>query len=212
MMKPRMTTMSHWMRTGRLLSQTLLEHKFNANHDPKNGQFTNAPSGPKSVSKSAPKATAKPKENPIDSKKIGRITVAQASNILTNETNGLSGGLPGDLANAKIALANVIVNGQLSSRPPTLAPDTLSTQAALSSGREDDQNIMRQVYASRSSKQTDPVNGALYYGTSSDIINSRPIGSGRQNVVQSFGPFDHGRGAQQYVYIYGPPYFPKKKK
>jgi hypothetical protein len=197
----------------------MLERKFNSNHDPKNGQFTSGVVGagmtrPPKLAQLKPYASPVPKPTAaqIDAKKIGRVTVAQASNILTNETNGLSGGKAGDLAAAKMSIANAIYNGQTLSRPPDVAPDTLSKEAADSLGRTDDQDIMRHVYMSRSQNGVDPTKGAIYYGTSSSVLTSRSIGNGRQNVIQSFGPFDHGGGAQQYVYIYGAPYFPKKKK
>lgn len=44
---------SHWLRTGRWLighSQRDIELKFNPYHDPRNGQFTFAPGGPRSLS------------------------------------------------------------------------------------------------------------------------------------------------------------------
>jgi hypothetical protein len=62
---------------------------------------------------------------------------------------------------------------------------------------------MRQVQVLRATGITDPVNGAVYYGTSNEVLNSRPIGKGRQRVLHRFGPFDHGKGEKQYVYIYG---------
>lgn len=44
-MVPRITPMSYWLRTGRVIPADVLERKFNPNHDPKNGQFTNRPGG-----------------------------------------------------------------------------------------------------------------------------------------------------------------------
>jgi len=41
---------AHWMRTGRRRVSTPVEFKFNPYHDPRNGQFTFAPGGPRSVS------------------------------------------------------------------------------------------------------------------------------------------------------------------
>ena len=44
---------SHWIRTGQWLSDPDadgIEHKFNPYHDPRNGQFTFAPGGPRSLS------------------------------------------------------------------------------------------------------------------------------------------------------------------
>ncbi len=223
-MVPRITPMSYWLRTGMMVPAEVLERKFNPDHDPKTGQFASRAGGGSLVAKptiklaSHPgtvpneKPSPKPKANPIDIKRIGIITVEQASNILTNETNGLSGGPKGDLEKAKAAIAHIIINGQISSRPPDVAPTSLSIQAAASEGRVEDQRIMRQTYMTRAARKPDPTNGALFYGTSQSIIKSRPIGNGRQNVLQSYGPFDHGRRNSQYVYIYGPPYFPKKKQ
>ena len=176
-MVPRITPMSYWLRTGMMVPADVLERKFNPNHNPKNGQFMNGAGGGKTAKKPSAKTTPKPKVDPIDSKTIGRITVGQASNILTNETNGLSGGRPGELASAKTALANVIVNGQLAARPPDVAPSTLSHQAATSSGREDDQIIMRQVYNARLKNMPDPVNGSFYYGTSTSVMSFRRVTS-----------------------------------
>lgn len=45
---------SHWMRTGQWPggpSADRIEHKFNPYHDPRNGQFTFAPGGPRSLSR-----------------------------------------------------------------------------------------------------------------------------------------------------------------
>jgi hypothetical protein len=139
----------------------------------------------------------------VDGNKVGKRTVAEASIILTNELNGLSGGAPGELARAKTAVAHTIYNGLISKKPPQVAAYTLSREAASSIGRKDDQHIMRQVHVLRATGITDPVNGAVYYGTSKEVLNSRPIGKGRQRVLHRFGPFDHGKGEKQYVYIYG---------
>lgn len=153
-------------------------------------------------------ASGRNQPDSVDDNKVGSSTVGKISNILTNETNGLSGGRDGDLDKAKTAVANAIVNGKMEKQPPTVAPDTLTAQAAGSIGRTRDQVIARDVFADRLGGKPDPVDGRTFYGTSKDVINSRPIGSGRQTVAQRFGPFDHGKGPKQYVYIYNNPTIP----
>ncbi len=149
--------------------------------------------------------------SPPDTTRIGVRNLGEAANILTNETNGLSGGPPGELARAKMALAHTIQNGLRQPKPPQVAPFTLSEQAGSSIGRNDDIDVMQQVHVAKEGGRVDPVNGAVYFGTSPSLITNRRIGSGRQDVLQRFGPFDHGSGPKQYVYIYGKPYIPKGK-
>jgi hypothetical protein len=146
---------------------------------------------------------------PPDTARVGSRSLGEAINILTNETNGLSGGPSGELAAAKFALAHTIQNGLRQPRPPQVAPFTLSDEAGSSIGRNDDIDVMQQVHIAKESGRSDPVNGAVYFGTSPSLITSRRIGSGRQDVLQRFGPFDHGSGPKQYVYIYGKPYIAK---
>jgi HK97 family phage portal protein len=204
-----------------------IETKFNPWHDPDNGQFTFAEGGVRSgeaassgpaVARSVRSRVAsagtrqrRTERDEIDDSKIGTHTVREASNILTNETNGLSGGPPGELARAKIALAHAIHNGLVQQKPPRVAPTTISAEADASIGRADDKQIMRSVFTGKLVGTSDPTNGAIYYGTSKDVLTSRRIGSGRQDVLQRFGPFDHGSGSKQYVYIYGKPYVPKPR-
>ena len=212
-----------------------LEVKFNPWHDPANGQFTSGPGGiagsgsgvgpnarensamakppvtapkndPKNGGRRPPTVHPEVAHEPPKDAKIGTRTLAEATNILTNETNGLSGGAPGELEKAKIALAHTIQNGLVAKRPPGVADVTLSREAASSIGRADDERISAIVYRAKQSGKSDPVAGALYYGTSSSVINSIPIGNGRQNVAHRFGPFDHGRGKKAYIYIYGESY------
>jgi HK97 family phage portal protein len=202
------------------------EVKFNPHHDPNNGQFTFAPGGGSSsaaATNGAPagrrsgesdRSSSRPTKlmlNTSDDNKIGNRTVHEASNILTNETNGLAGGPPGELERAKLAVAHTIHNGLLHSKPPQVAPHVLSKEAESSIGRIDDQQIARKVFVAKMIGRPDPVNGAIFYGTSPSLITSRKIGSGRQDVLQRFGPFDHGAGPKQYIYIYGKPYIPPKK-
>jgi hypothetical protein len=174
---------------------------------------TNPKSGSRTFSDGHVEVTLEPPKPSaaVDERMIGGRTVHEVSNILTNETNGLSGGAPGELARAKTAVTHAIHNGLLLRRPPQVAPYQLSSQAAASIGRAQDEEISRRVYIERSTAQTDAVGGAAYYGTSPSLITSRRIGNGRQDVLQRFGPFDHGSGPFQYVYIYGAPYVPKKK-
>ena len=204
-----------------------IEVKFNPWHDPEDGRFTEAGQGSRSgVSASTGSAAAeaarrraesvgaappKSERDEIDDSKIGARTVGEAINILTNETNGLSGGPPGELARAKVALAHVIHNGLVQEKPPQVAPVSISAEADSSIGRLDDKRIMRTVFTGKLTGANDPTNGAIYYGTSKDVLTSRRIGSGRQDVLQRFGPFDHGSGPKQYVYIYGKPYVPKSR-
>jgi HK97 family phage portal protein len=215
------------------------EVKYNHNHDLENGQFTfgspgdvsrtngtihmaeklkiavsvNPISGARTFRDGHVEVLldpAKPLES-VDRERIGKRTVKEASNILTNETNGLSGGAQGELARAKAALAHTIRNGLLLKKPPQVAEFSLSAEVASSIGRADDQEITRLVHVSKMAGGLDTMKGAIYYGTSKDLITSRPVGGGRQNVLERFGPFDHGRGPKQYIYIYGEPYFPVKK-
>ena len=189
-------------------------------HDPDNGEFTSGPlgtaetggqvsHGAQIANSALNNARSGAKDLATDTQTEATVrnrTVAEATNILTNETNGLSGGLAGELEKAKIAVANAIQNGLESKSPPMVAPTTLSIEAASSRGRRDDELIFARVHASRMAGHDDPVAGANFYGTSSSLINSRRIGTGRQDVLQRFGPFDHGHGPRQYVYIYGKPY------
>lgn len=203
-----------------------METKLNPWHDPDNGQFTFAEGGVRSQggavslgsaaarsarsrAASVGKRQRNTERDEIDDSKIGARTVREASNILTNETNGLSGGPPGELARAKTALAHAIHNGLVQEKPPQVAPTTISAEADASIGRADDKRIMRIVYTGKLVATSDPTNGAIYYGTSKDVLTSRRIGSGKQDVLLRFGPFDHGSGPKQYVYIYGEPYKPK---
>lgn len=208
--------------------------KFNPWHDPENGQFTTSIQGVRAGG--ATVEMAKPPEKPKlppggfrtadgrvivnratitlrppDNPRVGSRTLGEAANILTNETNGLSGGPPGELARAKAALAHTIHNGLRQPKPPQVAPFTLSKEAGSSIGRNDDVDVMQQVHLAKETGKADPVKGATYFGTSPSLITSRRIGSGRQDVLQRFGPFDHGSGPKQYVYIYGKPYIPKRK-
>lgn len=153
----------------------------------------------------APRDERKKPVNPVDTKKLGNSTVGKASNVLTNESRDLTGGKAGELEEAKTAQAHAIINGLLSRNPPDVAPDVLSKGAEESVGRSDDQRIMRQAYLDRIAGKPDPVQGRKFFGNSTQFLNSRPIGNGRQTVFQRFGPFDHGKGAKQYIYIYNDP-------
>ncbi|WP_219894675.1 phage portal protein [Aquisediminimonas profunda] len=204
-----------------------VETKFNPWHDPGNGQFAQSGQGVRSDGAASSGSAAAPstrsraasvgtgqrraERDEIDDSKIGKRTVREASNILTNETNGLSGGPPGELARAKTALAHAIHNGLVQKKPPKVAPATISAEAEASVGRVDDKRITRTVFTGRLAGAIDPTNGAIYYGTSKDVLTSRRIASGRQDVLLRFGPFDHGSGSKQYVYIYGEPYKPKPR-
>jgi len=49
------------------------------------------------------------------------------------------------------------------------------------------------------------IGNRTYFGNSAENLKSRPVGKGRQTVFAQFGPFDHGKGAKQYIYIYNDP-------
>jgi len=140
----------------------------------------------------------------LDNQKVGNFTVGQLARVLTNETNGLTGGTPGDLAKAKVALANTLINNASLAQPNKTAPPTGNSTPV-------DLAIMRLAYYSRASGGSDPMQGRTYFGTSAEVLNSRPAGNGlkgpagRQTVYQSFGPFDWGHHPQQYIYIYNDP-------
>jgi len=141
----------------------------------------------------------------IEDDKIGKSTVGQAGNVLTNESRDLSGGKPGELYEAKLAEGHAIANNLSLERPHQTAENTLSPGAASSTGRAQDVQVMRQVYTDRAGGRPDPAGGRTYFGNSTHKINSRTIGGSRQTVFKRFGPFDHGSGKPQYIYIYNDP-------
>jgi hypothetical protein len=89
--------------------------------------------------------------------------------------------------------------------PPPMAKTVVSPEVANEPGHAQDQAIMRQVYTEHIVGLRDAADGRRFFGNSPDKINSRPIGKGRQTVHERFGPFDHGKGRPQYIYIYNDP-------
>jgi hypothetical protein len=141
----------------------------------------------------------------IEDDKFGQTKVGDATNVLTNESRDLTGGKAGELEQAKMAEGHAIANALTSPKVPSMAPTTLSQEAANSVGRPQDERVMRQVYVDRIGGRPDPAGGRQYFGNSPDKLTSRRVGNGRQTVFKSFGPFDHGHGQKQYVYIYNDP-------
>jgi hypothetical protein len=132
------------------------------------------------------------------------MTVRQLANVLHNESNGLSGGKPGELETGKTAEANAILNNAQRKRPNQMAPPTGSPTSQ-------DVNIMEQVVYDRGTGVPDPVAGRTFFGNSAEDLHSRPAGNGlpgmagRQTVFGQFGPFTWGSNAPQYIYIYNDP-------
>jgi len=132
--------------------------------------------------------------------------VTVTANVLTNESRDLSGGAPGELESAKYTEANAIINNQLAMHHNEEASDILSAGSAASIGRSDDVQIMRQAYLDRLAGLPDPAQGRTYFGNSASDLASRRVGrEGRQTVFLQFGPFDHGSGPKQYIYIFNDP-------
>jgi hypothetical protein len=135
----------------------------------------------------------------VDQKPAGtKMTVNQMAKVLHNESNGLTGGQPGQLEKGKTAEANAILNNAQQTKPNQMAPATGTPTSQ-------DLKIMEQVYYDRATGVPDPVAGRTYFGNSAQELTSRPVGSGRQTVYSHFGPFDWGSNAPQYIYIYNNP-------
>ena len=136
---------------------------------------------------------------------VGNTTVGDLSKVLTNEIGSLStpkGGDPKELQNGSDALANALINNANKKRPNEVAPDTGTASTPLAKAMQD-------AYTNRANGGADPVQGRTFYGTSHippSRLHSRPIGSGRQSVFQSFGPFkDSTSRLPTYIYIYNDP-------
>jgi RHS repeat-associated protein len=140
----------------------------------------------------------------LDSAKVGKLTVAQAAQVLSNESRGLTGGKPGELAEGKTAEASAIINNASLSHPHKMAPAT-------GTATTEDRETMREVYFSRATGGNDPAGGRTYFGNSQYLLTDRDAGNGlpgaagRQTVYLHFGPFDWGSNAPQYIYIYNDP-------
>ena len=132
------------------------------------------------------------------------MTVNQMAKVLHNESNGLSGGKPGELERGKKAEANAILNNAQRTQPNKMAPATGTPTSQ-------DLTIMQQVFYDRATGVPDPVEGRTYFGNSAENLTSRPAGNGlpgkagRQTVHDKFGPFDWGTNAPQFIYIYNDP-------
>ncbi len=72
-MVPRITPMSYWLRTGRVIPADVLERKFNPNHDPNNGQFA-----------SGAGASAGPFRNHAKKKGVAGDTARALNNLVTD--------------------------------------------------------------------------------------------------------------------------------
>lgn len=151
-------------------------------------------------------------------KKVGKYTVRELANVLTNESRDLSSIGPSvslfdnDLDQAKYAQAHAILNNALRADPNDMAPATISTKAAASAAHQRDVAIMRQAYFDRMMRDTDPAQGRTYFGNSAELLRTRPIGKSRQEVFARFGPFQLGHHESRYIYIYNDPLPIKVKK
>jgi hypothetical protein len=134
----------------------------------------------------------------LDSMKVGNKTVGQLAQTLHNESKGLTGGKPGELAKGKTAEANAILNNAEKAKPNAMAPSTGTAPAG-------DKQIMEEAVYNRATGGDDPVEGRTYFGNSAQDLGSRPVGNGRQSVYDSFGTFTWGNNAPQYIYIYNDP-------
>ena len=76
----------------------------------------------------------------LDSMKVGNKTVGQLAKTLHNESKGLTGGKPGELAKGKTAEANAIINNAEKAKPNAMAPSTGTAPA------EDKQIMEEAVY------------------------------------------------------------------
>ncbi len=130
--------------------------------------------------------------------KVGNKTVGQLAKTLHNESKGLTGGKPGELAKGKTAEANAILNNAEKAKPNAMAPSTGTAPA-------EDKQIMEEAVYNRATGGDDPVEGRTYFGNSAQDLGSRPIGNARQSVYDSFGTFTWGNNAPQYIYIYNDP-------
>jgi hypothetical protein len=125
---------------------------------------------------------------------------------LTNEVGSLSGGAPGQLVDAKTALANTIINNAELQHPAVVAPDTGTASAQ-------DAQIMRAAYTNRTNGGADPVQGRTQFGTSHhgnlvsrSASNHLKGKAGRETVYEKFGPFkDSTSRRSTYIYIYNNP-------
>jgi len=151
-----------------------------------------------------PTSPSAQQQNP-NNEAVGNTTVGDLSKVLTNEIGSLStpkGGDPKELQNGSDALANALINNANKKRPNEVAPDTGTAATPLAKAMQD-------AYTNRANGGADPVQGRTFYGTSHippSRLHSRPIGSGRQSVFQSFGPFkDSTSRLPTYIYIYNDP-------
>jgi len=140
----------------------------------------------------------------LDDMKVGNNTVGGLAKTLHNESNGLTGGKPGELVAGKSAEANAIINNAELPRPNVMAPST-------GTASPQDRAIMEEAFYNRATGGDDPVEGRTYFGNSAQDLGSRPAGNnlpgaaGRQSVYDSFGPFTWGNNAPQFIYIYNDP-------
>jgi hypothetical protein len=135
----------------------------------------------------------------LDDSKIGSTTVAGLAKTLHNESNGLTGGKPGELVKGKTAEANAIINNAGSRIPHQMASSAAGVPLP------EDQDIMRGAYYDRLMGGSDPVQGRTYFGNSAENLSSRPIGNSRQTVYSQYGPYTWGKNAPQYIYLYNDP-------
>ena len=142
----------------------------------------------------------------VDGNAVGKTTVGSLAKTMTHEDGSLStpkGGDPSELVKGQTALANAIINGAESPRPPQVASPTVPASIQ-------DAQIMTDAYTNRVNGGADPVQGRVFYGTSHENLTSRPACKGcsaRETVFAKFGPFNDsvGRGQQTYIYIYNNP-------
>lgn len=147
----------------------------------------------------------------LDAQKVGRYTLSELANVLTNESRDLSfvgpstALLDNDLDEAKYVQAHAIINNAMLDDPHEMAHAWLTKSAADSRGRERDIKIMRQAYFDRMTQGIDPAQGRTYFGNSAWQLQSRKIGRSRQTPFARFGPFALGSQPPRYIYIFNDP-------
>lgn len=131
--------------------------------------------------------------------RVGNNTVGGLTKTLHNESNGLTGGVPGELTRGKTAEAHAIINNAQLHRPHRMSSSTVGTPSP------DDQQIMREAYYDRLMDGSDTAQGRTYFGNSAENLSSRPIDNSRQTVYSQYGPYTWGKNAPRYIYLYNDP-------
>ena len=147
----------------------------------------------------------------LGSQKVNTLNVAQAGNVVYNESGTVKPGKAGaaELEKGRIATANATMNGDVklgTSRPET-ASTTVSASAAGTPQYQQSQLAAAQAYYGRTVNGTDTAGGRMFFNNRfNDYMGPRITEGGKEeNVYQRYGPFEANGQSSAYIVIYDDP-------